>query len=517
MSWDVILEWDGRIHQEVGVDVSLREDLNLFGDPAGYRPRSVDVDVLLPWDCLAWIRAGHGPTSAHVTLTHHGVEVLDGAPVTSIVPGLLGELTRIKVEEKAINDRSLIPGRTEALEYAPLDDPPPTIRYRGAGMEAYEGTPGRVQSDGRGGVFLDQYIDTALSNYEATGEGRSHVLVFGTPGSEQRVSGLARATPAYVVEDLGTAKIEVHGGRSETLGSVRVHGKNASGEWASYTGTTYHWENGAGRVVTVVDWDSPLDQSQCDHIFISWNGTARSNLPGDAAGLVRYFLGQTVGVRADWASVHSFSDRLAGYIFAGCIREQVSAWRMLTEVVLPLLPVALVPTPRGVGLAWQPVEISMRDQVCVLHGATSVSARGPYRLEGEDRIVNDLSVRYNPDISDRGVWASTRVGADTHSYAATSALRYGHQADSVDWHWIGTKASADRIASDILRKRSSSRLSVDVELDPELWDRGGSVLELKLGDAVIWMDPDTGSDAFPAIVSRIRRENGRLGATLTMF
>jgi hypothetical protein len=492
------VQWDGRDNTFDDVDIEIVEVLELLSDSAGYTPRRITAEVVFPWDVIAWVATGHHPDSATATVTLAGRLVMR-APIVELVPGRMGEPSQLTIAELPIRDLSQVPPEVEVT--VRREHPEATAAVRDF-LRAYKPQlPGTQYPDDSGVVVM-----------APTAEGRTVQIIFGQPGRNGEA-----AAPAWLYDESGSNELLMVAGHAVTTGTVTLFGPDASGDEAQGVYNVAHTTDRHGRTVAIIDLSihrvsgTEIKKDSEAEYYVSWDGTA-SGLPSSAADVLDWLIGQTAGVRVDRGSLEAVKERLRDYQLDGAITERTYAWDLLLEVVLPILPVRLTSTARGVGFAWARLEPESPSQ----HIRTGEGCYVADRLRvTPHRGLSHVTVQYGGDQKRRNHRQGVTLKADEFGPAARTVARRGPREKTFKTHWVYLRSVAQMIAADTLLRHAVDRPQVLLQADPAVFGVEGS-RELRLGAWVDLTAPEHGITQRRGVVSRIRRIGSDLQAVVTL-
>jgi len=527
----VVLDWDGRRWETTGELVRLVDRCELLDPGSSYRPRTAEVDIHLE-GVIAWLAAKHHPRSGTAQL-YLGERLVLDAPVQSVRPGRQGEPSRVTFGERPELDRSKVPATYE-VRIRTIDQE--LTQARRDGRQAQRDRAIDFYEYARKPVPFELVVNslTQPTAYSRTVEGRTYPRIFGRPGSNGVI-----ASPALVI-DQGTPKLLI-AGHAVSTGTVTIVGPKARvtanvtptagpavdvpvaasvRERGSESFTVTNTVDGYGRPVAVVDitgasvlssaWTTVDLDSPNEAWFVKWNGTA-SGLSGDAVDIILDLLSHVQGVTIDVASIEALRAHLRPYQLSASLDASVPAWQVLTRDVLPLLPVRLVATERGVGAVLVRLQATSADASDHLVAGGQAAPDGPPRYASEDGYdpVTQWTLRWGANRETRASRGSSQVGPGSHAFAVEGASIHGLVADEMDSLWIYDEATANLVATEMLRLTSIDRRLLDIVVDADVYGRGAP-RELRLGQVVTWTDSGWGFTAAVCLVAAIERDGGRV-------
>lgn len=485
----VDVTWAGKRWSFDEVEIDVRGALSL--DDNGFRGRRVSVDVDLGNAALL-VSRGHHARTARVRIEVDGVLVL-AAPVRAMTPGRAGELSTITCEEVIDPRASTIPSTIDVLTRMVDVDATRAERDRW-----YEDITAQREADlyssiGQGPKVLDQFRiseDYWPTVWSETVTGRLYPIVVGRPGK----NGVFGA-PALPFDVAGN-KLMVAGHRTK-VGTVTIRGpKNESiQQFVTEVLTTSIEVDERGQEVTVVDvssasdlasdWTGLTDNLGAEAVqwMCAWDGTAEG-ISGHPIDVIAMLLAHVQNVTMDWGSCEALRSTLAPYRLDTVIASEASAWDLLTQQVLPLLPVGLAVGPAGLGLVARRLEATAGDaRLHLTEGPTFAAVERPrWRSEGET-ITNAWSVSYGPSRVSAGFGRSISVEPNAVPELARSASIHGLVTGTRQTPWIYDREVAGLVAMDLAIRFGIDRRTCRYEADTIQYGIAGTT-PLRLGMVV---------------------------------
>lgn len=539
----VVVAWDGHVWQDVAAVVQIEDRAELLADAGGYRPRrlSIEMDLGAAVDLVA---AGAHHSTAKVSVWVGPTIVFAGA-VADMVPGRAGELTQIecvgaqfgsamvpsgaevqirKIDVEATNAKreawraKAIAEATPAGLWGPAE-PPEIVFYndytsaeRWARIqERYKDGMTRPKSPFVPWVPRFDYIyEGSFVQLAEKSEGLVYPWVFGQPGCETGKP----STRAYVVDV--NAQLLLVAGHHGVEGTATVYGpkKNATTSWAFEAVNVYNDFDANGRPVMMIDvtglsavqnnWTTHPEAAELDW-YLVWDGTA-SGLSGDAVDLLQLLLGKAAGA-VDYASIEALRGHLRGYQFDGVLEARVEVASFLDQSILPLLPVALVPSLYGLALAPVRLDATAADaRLHLVEGRDFDAISRPAWTSGGE-VVNAITLRYAPNRKSGRSPRFVEATPETHGEAARSVQLHGPAPLEVETAWVHRRAVADRVARNMLLKSAVDRREIACAFRSDRFGAGG-LDELVVGDVVVVTISDEAIAEKVALVSAITRDGG---------
>ena len=498
MAWAAELYWDGRQESWDDVDVEMTEELDLSGGQVA--PREVTLELLFGWDVDAWMADGHRASRAVLTVTRNGVRVMRG-PVRDLEAGRDGEPTRLTASEdpglSSLRFPTTVDRFVTVTDQEAMDERQTVIDARNAELVAEMG------EEAARPFFVDENQLPNLTTQVA--RGLVYQQVWGQPAG-----GSVAGSSAYVIDTAAeTALIAGHG---LTNGTLTVDDGSTT---AVLTTTTTTDEQ--GRQITVVDLDNAGTGLVVDgdkEYKVTWSGTATGR-EGGAGDVLAYWLGLVREVRIDYAQVASFRGRLNQITLGFVIEEEVEPWRWIQDALLPLLPVSLVPGPKGLRVVWtawdgDPNSVSTH----LVEGELSCPLSRP--MSGDDERVTFLTVDTEFDIGNARANQGIVVGPTTHFTAAEGERLGGRAEQRLRTALVADAASAYILGGLKVQTMARSRDRQEWDLSPEVYGLG-QLRELRLGDQVLATSTTYAWSSEPCMVVGLRRDRERLIATLARW
>jgi hypothetical protein len=489
------LEWEfaGYAGTVENPEVTWREQSGLFASrsrvEASMRLRLPQVDVR-----SAVLSGGHSPESGVASL-YHGDELLLAGQWRDVRMGEDRTL-RLALASGDEDDRAVIPAETEIGRIQV--DPEALTRRLGE----YQGFSGRVL----------RVVEDAFTAASRVATGRVIPLVFGAPGDADHPG-----SPGLVVDTSSTPKKSAcHAGRVRSTGTLLIWGPTAGATPSdpsdltrvlSDTANITHTVDAFGRTIAVSDFgpgSSNVGYDAEGTYFYSWvNGEA---LPGGAGDVCMALLGAS-SLRWDVHAWDGLRAWLNGYTLAGFVDEAASPIEVLRRQVLPLLPLSMVPGPRGLRPALYPwvAHQSGRGRSFTVDQGFAIASdvqRAPLEPELEVR----LAYGWNP--MDRAYSYEVSVGPGESSLSSAAVSRHGRsqRAGTIEARWLWDRSTAYRVARERVRTVADTPFVVSYSCDPGRFGVGG-LEELHIGDVLRFSDSRIGVSNALAVVGEIERTN----------
>lgn len=503
--------WAGRRWVFEDVEIDVRGALSL--EDNGFRGRRVTLAVQLG-DAALLVSRGHHPRTATVRIEVDGELVLAG-PVRSMVPGRVGELTEIVIEELVNPQASKIPGQLDVTSRVVDVDATRADREEWAAQVKWQRDVDNNFALGQGPPLLEQFRideDRVPTIWSETVTGRLYPIVIGKPGRNGKPAG-----PAFPVS-VSDSILMVAGHRT-TTGTVTIWGPKAgsSSKVVSESFTTSISTDSRGQEITIVDVSAAVtlasdwviaDLDAPDRPwYVAWDGTAEG-LSGNPVDVIALLLAHVQGVTVDWASFESLRAELAPYLLDTVIASEASAWDLLTQQVLPLLPVGLVVNANGLGLVPMRLEATAADaRMNIVEGPDFAALGRPKYVSETGTLTNQWSVSYGPSRLSNGFGRSVSAAQELPAVARSMSI-HGVVSGSLQTAWVYDLATADRVAVDLVLRHGVDRRTIDFAADTEQYGIAGRT-PLRLGMVVTLTHADEYVDEVPALVWEIRYQGTR--------
>lgn len=463
---------------------------------------SVSVEIHHPEIDIreAVFSGAHQPEEGTATLYQGDVELMAGR--WSNVELMDGRRTKFQLRSGNEEDRAVIPSETLIGR---IEVDPEALDRRLSEFEEFEG---------RGSVM--RVVQEAFTAASRKYSGRIVPFVVGGPGNATYPG-----SPGLTVDTSSTPKkCAIHAGRlptGVTAGTLwGPDGSSGSTDLAKINSDTTavltSYTDALGRVIGVSDYGSGSSNVNYDdegEYHFSWtNGDAS---PGGAGDVCITFLRAT-SVRWDAVAWEAIRDFLNGYTLGGYIDKAVSPLRFLERQVFPLLPLDVVPGPRGLRPALYPWVIEGTVGGRSLEVGPGFARAGPVkRLSVTPRP--SVEFRYGWDPSDRAFRYRVVEGPDTNAASARGSQFAGAPAKTIDANMVWDGATAHRMAREMVLTGAEIPYDIPYTCDPERYGPGGDE-ELSTGDVVSLTDSDIGLTDAQAVVGAVERSPGRMRVSM---
>lgn len=468
---------------------------------AGRTWRLADQAVTVPSDDGDLVFGG-GLTVGDVSeeAAASGVSSARSLPLTMALPedvsGLveLGhDITAGAVELSVVEDGEAWEDR-EVLLLGTLDAP----EYGGEG-EPLTASLVETSYDDRGLVVPSSAAVRAGVSWSAPDEGvegEVYPTVMGQPGwypdaSQPRRSG----SPGLLVQTTGSTRyLLVADGDCAAVGDT-VHVFDSTDELSDDLEVLVTRDD-LGRTVSVVDLatSGTLTATAGHEYWVSWDqagGGWNRGRSGALTGAGDVLLEMLTRSTVEWdrPATEALRARLNAWSVSACIAEAVAPLDWITRELLPLLPVTLVPGPRGLSpVFWdyEATSAAAMDEITV--GSDGLSRPGPMRVEGTEEVLTELTLRWalrarTDEYMRVSTWTGDPSRAGEENVTSTATLRqawarYGLRALELETALLTDAVSANLTLAWLAASRALPRrvLTLDCDRRYTSWRPGRVVL-----------------------------------------
>lgn len=408
-------------------------------------------DVVFPVDLAEWEARGVSLDAARGELSlwvpgsaFEARRVLVVGDVVGSGIGAFKEPISFSVEADLYDDRSLLPESSavvSSLTWADAD-----TSTQGSSYPEIVGSPGHY-------VEVDGTVTTApgsralIISFDEVDEEVDKLLIAGHE---------VEASAVTIFDDEGTAEVFSVETESDGLGRVvsTVDLSSASADFDRSGGEySVGWHSGGGR--------------------LAQNRDGALTLAGD---VLRFYLLRS-SLNVDTGRLSAAVDALNAYKVSTYFDKPASAWKFLSELVIPLLPVSFVAGPNGLyPIVWR-YNATKADAIGTLTAGRNVLRRGLIEKTRPRReIVNRYRIGWAVDAREKVArrtyvigpaegW-NKEAGEYRSSYATRSSLRYRHPDGSpfvaeaaVELRAVADAATAARVAGWKMRESAFIPLS----------------------------------------------------------
>ena len=221
-----------------------------------------------------------------------------------------------------------------------------------------------------------------------------------------------------------------------------------------------------------------------------------------AGDLWRWVFEEHVDTAMDWGRFEAIRPSLNTYKIDTVINSETNVWDWFTGEVLPLLPIEIRESSRGLYPALMRWGATSRDAVAHLDGTSGTGRVSRVSAVGSTgEIRNEITIQYRPTGESGNRWANRRVATSVARRTAIepatvdddrirgsrlltdSQLTYGVLPLTIEAACVSDDGTADLVLRDRIRAHAWPRRTVSYE--------GGPWLEsLGVGDVVTLADPD---------------------------
>lgn len=442
--------------------------------------RSIPVEIHFPpeVDVAEWIALGHDLATAtgEVSIWSEGTvweerRVLLSGPVREPEYGSADEPVSFSVEDAVASDRSSLPPRSQVV------------------------------------------TETTWPNLSEDAEFLAYPTVWGRPGVLHDTNGTCAGSPAPCVHystGSGLAVKILVAGHKTFAGSCIVF--NDSGNSYSFSIDTE--TDGVGQTVSTIDLSvvsTGTFPREGSTYFVSWyNGPALVNTIGEAVetvgDLLVYLLDQS-SITLDRPAWTSLDAQIGGLRIDGFVDETVSTWEWITDNLLPLLPLSILPGPDGYyPVIWR-LGADRSEAVATISPDDDVLIERQGRLTYSklSEVVNSLTFKHSIDLQEgsprRTMAMSPSPDLDEGElgsyYCELSEGRYGVREEEVDSDIVWRAETATYVLARMVERSALPSREVSYSLPSSYgW--------LRLGDVVLVSDEEVHLDREIALIVGLR-------------
>lgn len=523
-----LVTWEGRTWDLSPVSAQVREQASIWDRE--FTPRTIAL-ALPMGDTAALVADGAHYATMRVQVFLGG-RLVSRAPVVGMRCARSGELTEVEVGNRIAAPRSgtvanPIPSqRTLTVTYIDISATQ-ELRAQDKAAAQAEVAADRGWRAGLSTLAELADIDPRLrADYFPTvegqrSEGRVYPIVIGRPGEDGGNPG--SAGEAIPIEYDSTPRLMIAG--HPFTGTVTVRGPKHGDpqSMAQEVLTTEIVTDATGRQVTAVAigasttlehrWTTSFPEAS-EKPWFWWIDDANTaqGLSGAPVDVIALLLAHVTGIEVDRAALEGCREILAPYTLSGVIDVVADAWDLLTGQILPILPVALVSTPAGIGarpirLDWRAADCRIRlvegEGVGVIEGPRHVST------ERDDAVCNRVIVTFDANKETGQLRRRAFATADRYGAAAASVAQLGERERVISTRWVTRRSVAQLIARDLVERGSSDRLLVSVAVDADRYGVGADG-ELQAGEPVLVSLPSYSLTSRVGIVTGILRRGTRV-------
>ena len=379
----------------------------------------------------------------------------------------------------------------------------------------YGGDDGLVSFSVEDGLVADRSLIpsgssvASAANWPAStlveAEGLTYPIVIGKPGYLRRAGSTCAAVPALPLYALptfsGDAVIEILttgllvAGHDVVAGTVIVF----DGSGSYYYGLLSDTDE-SKNIVSTAAIDSNVDQYATE-FFTGWFYDGGIKKPGtntfihEAVDVILWALQQT-SVRVDLTAWEAVRPMLSSFKVDGYIDERVSPWDWLVDNILPLLPISILPGPRGYyPVVWR-LNATAEEAVAHLNADEGqVERDSAITYSKTSEVVNDFTLSYSPDLNRGGFRTTLRLHGDETVDVSEDVLltracivsrtKYGTRSEELESDWVWEPATALAVLQWRAAAYALPRRSVSYAVGAEWgWLRVGDVITVT--DSEVW-------------------------------
>tara|TARA_R110000824_G_scaffold48475_11_gene136875 strand:+ start:3019 stop:4599 length:1581 start_codon:yes stop_codon:yes gene_type:complete len=506
--WDYA-GYTGRVED---VDPSLDEEIDLFGSKLP--TRRIRLTIGLDLDVAPLVERGYPLTSASGVLFLGDRRLISGQ-WSDVSYGARGEPIALTISETPETNGSTFPPTFLVIPRAPTLTVTTTVetlsRFDPAFPKAQRATVEQELTEYFDILPFEQIPDLQPGAGVPTAPiGRTYPFVWGAPGTSDYTG-----SPAlFYFDDPASNKHHIMiSGRTVPASTVTIWGPYADGSGgsdlarvASQVLDVAHEVDNAGRQVAYVALEASPSAGEVEvstdpnaEYFASWTG---GNATSDSTTETLAYMLFIAGIRVDLDALRAMRSVIDRYRFDFFVDKVDDTWDIISKRILPWLPVAWVPGPRGYAPVMLPVQ-ELETAFTVTDG-DGWHRDSPVRYEGIE-VENQIDLKYAWVASKKHYYKRIVLAGDRWQDAADSQAAYGARPSRVrELDSIEDDATAHRVGRDLLALRSKPWRQVSGTFDPEVYGEEGD-RPLRLGQWVKLEVPDLGLSR-PACVVRLQRD-----------
>lgn len=527
---EITVSWGGRVWRCTGQLAEVVEEVPLR--PTGVpRPRRAAFELDLG-DVAEIVARGWHYLDCDVEVSIGDEVVLRGG-ATSLEPGRAGELTRLEVADRVVPRGRMIPSSRSFFDT--VFDQGATDRRRrrlerlGREWRAwYDSLTHRQRSIVYGvdinGAAPGGWRAAWWTPIDAFEEAWPHVVVekqkrvrrvypaiYGRPGSTRRPA--IRLIPIEITETRSTLLVS---GRPMRLGTISIlgpkQGSTSEQAWEIFDLETM--VDGGGVEVVVVNvrdaeilaghWTDDDPGAADREWWGALDGTAEG-LPGHPVDVLVDLLVHA-DIDVEWGSLFALRDHLAPFALSGVVDDPVPVAELLEQSILPILPIAMVPSLGG--WTFRPIEWRGPVRGCLVDGEGAWPLTRPRWATADDdeAVANVVRVRGAPARDGAQFTITVLEGPDTHAVAAMSAQRHGQIELVVETTWMHEREPLEALAASLIERTAHDWRRIDVEVSA--YEHGiNGTRRIRAGDRWQWVSLGDHLDC-PAYVERVVQDGG---------
>ena len=218
-------------------------------------------------------------------------------------------------------------------------------------------------------------------------------------------------------------------------------------------------------------------------------------------------------VRVDFMEWRRVAPRLNGYLLDGFCEAPTTPTEFAKAQILPLLPLAVMPGPRGLRpVLWPWLDDTEAIGVAVVDGQGLAFGRSVRYLDASDLGSMRVTFGYDPK---KGT--SARIATANGQSTVRAVTREAVETDEMEARLVWDRATAQQIAHDCIRWRSWSPRVVEVQVQDRARYGPGGTDDLLPGRRVVVTCPALGISGEAAIVGEREYDAARTLVRLYML
>jgi hypothetical protein len=525
--WRVLWRIAGRNGETDNVRVTWAIRGSLY-DGAG-SAQSATLTILLDFDARADLQRYRGDVGSAALFQGDSQRMRGAMRDVSFEPADGGRRTLVTftLRDAEADDLGLWPQPSSWRQNRQPDD---VVDFGFSTLEETQARTGKYFNDGDAlpFAFTPRLRADVFGELPAPSDGQVWPYVFGSPGLGQDTAGTQYpAVPAYYLNESGLVPpgvLAINGGSPALLVNQGTGDAATLTLWGpdklipdpdllvSKT-MTVESSNVEGEALSWVDasfaaLQPEISQTPEKRYYTSWPIAPRSGLAGDL--LLQVYGASTL--RIDYAEFERLRPIINGYKFSGYVDAPTLPTGYARAQILPLLPVEVVPGPRGLRpILWPGTSVDDGDQGVLLIDGQGIVRASPCQVV-DLSPVSSTTVVYGLR-ADTGAYTRT-VTVGTSRSPIARLFPSAMTTDEIESDIIHDDATASRVAGDRLSRRLLSGLAVSFSVvDFDRYGPGGTV-ELYVGRFVRLTSEGLGLDALRGIVSEVEATEGNVRITI---
>lgn len=507
--WSLEVSWLGEVYHVPGVRVSESYSVDLSAVEPSYVPRTFKIDIPVHSRIGSM---GVAPEAIGAIL-RFGDKIVSTSPITSYEYGPDGQGIVLYMEDRPQPHETFFPDsddvRIKYLDVKASDRAENIARARAEFWSKHKrDKDGDIRRRLRPKwVDIMKYLSVA-DVYGQRVEGRVFPIVFGRPGRD--------GTPAVQALPYdGDNRLMMVCGHESTYGTVTLHRVEDGQDITTSTQTTEGAELDGRRITIIAITYYPGRVVYDDSVkwYVSFDGTA-SGISADPADVIGLLASRVRGIDVDVASIECLRGQLRAYSLDTALSARSTPWDLLTGTVLPLLPVTMVPTPKGLGFQLLRDVLRAPVQVRLVEGVSVFWNQSPIRVES-GAVSTSWTIRYAYNAVTASYAREHTVSPTTSEDSAREATQASTSTKTIDCPWFYDDTSAQVSVRERASRTGRRYLRVGYDADPEIHGSEGTH-PLSAGDIVTITHDALEFDARRAVVETIEREGRSLRIVLAV-